>query len=64
MLGRRWVGQGELAAIVQVSQQVGADRAERDRGDVGERAGHPFQRPDRGDVGHADGEAGAALGDT
>ena len=61
LLWRVGVRQGKLAAIVQVPQQVGADGAERDRGDVRKRAGHPLQRPDRGDVGHADGEARAAL---
>ena len=62
-LGRLRVRQGELAPVVKSAQQVGADGAQRGRGDVREGAGHPLQRPHRGDVGHADGEARAALRD-
>ena len=58
------IGQGELAPIVQVTQQMGANGAERRRRDVGKRTRDPLQRPHRDDIGHADGEAGAALRDT
>ena len=55
------VEQGELAPIVKGAEQVGTHCAQRHGGDIGERSGHPLQRPYRSDVGHADGEAGAAL---
>ena len=57
-------GQGEGAGLVRLPQQVGGGRGERRGGEVGERRRHLFQRPRAGDVGHADGEAGAPLGDS
>ena len=56
------VGQRQLLALMETSQQQAESGVDRRGGEVGERAGDPLERPEAGDVGQRDRQRAVAAG--